>query len=43
MVKFVMRITRHPEMTREPFKDCGMNRHGPSIMENAEAMERFDT
>jgi hypothetical protein len=43
MDKFVMRITRHPEMTREPFKDCGMNRHGPSITENAEAMRRLDT
>lgn len=38
MIKFVMCITRHPEMTREQFRDYWMNSHGPFFMENAEAM-----
>lgn len=38
MIKFVMCITRHPEMTREDFRDYWMNRHGPFFMENADAM-----
>ncbi|MGI9318674.1 MAG: EthD domain-containing protein [bacterium] len=38
MIKFVMCITRHPEMTREEFKDYWMNKHGPFFMENAGAM-----
>ena len=38
MIKFVMCITRHPDMTREDFKDYWMNKHGPFFMENAGAM-----
>ena len=38
MIKFVMCITRHPDMTREEFKDYWMTRHGPFFMENAAAM-----
>ena len=38
MIKFIMCITRHPDMTREEFKDYWMNKHGPFFMENADAM-----
>ena len=38
MIKFIMCITRHPDMTREAFKDYWMNTHGPFFMENAGAM-----
>lgn len=38
MIKFVMCITRHPDMTREDFKDYWMNKHGPFFMDNAGAM-----
>jgi uncharacterized protein (TIGR02118 family) len=38
MIKFVMCLTLHPEMTREEFKDYWMNKHGPFFMENAQAM-----
>ena len=38
MIKFVMCITRHPDMTREDFKDYWMNKHGPFFMSNADAM-----
>jgi len=38
MIKFVMCITRHPNMTREDFKDYWMNKHGPFFMENAGVM-----
>lgn len=38
MIKFVMCITRHADMTREDFKDYWMNKHGPFFMENASAM-----
>jgi len=38
MIKFVMCITRHPDMIREEFKDYWMNKHGPFFMENADAM-----
>ena len=38
MIKFVMCITRHPNMTREEFKDYWMNKHGPFFMSNADAM-----
>ena len=35
MIKFVMCITRHPEMTREQFRDYWLNNHGPFFMKNA--------
>jgi len=38
MIKFVMCIARHPDMTRNEFKDYWMNQHGPFFMENAAAM-----
>ena len=38
MIKFIMCITRHPDMTREDFKDYWMNKHGPFFMKNAGAM-----
>ena len=33
-----MCITRHPNMTREEFKEYWMNKHGPFFMNNADAM-----
>jgi uncharacterized protein (TIGR02118 family) len=38
MIKFVMCITRHPDMTREQFRDYWMNNHGPFFMKNADDM-----
>ena len=38
MIKFVMCITRHPELTREEFQDYWLNKHGPFFQENADAM-----
>ena len=38
MIKFVMCITRHPNMTREEFKEYWMNKHGPFFMKNADTM-----
>ena len=38
MIKFVMCLTRHPDMTRAEFRDYWMNKHGPFFMENADAM-----
>lgn len=38
MIKFVMCITRHPEMTRAAFQDYWMNKHGPFFMQNASTM-----
>ena len=38
MIKFVMCITRHQNMTREEFRDYWVNTHGPFFMENASAM-----
>jgi uncharacterized protein (TIGR02118 family) len=38
MIKFVMCLTRHPDMSREDFQDYWLNKHGPFFMENAKAM-----
>ena len=38
MIKFVMCMTRHPEMSREQFKEYWKNSHGPFFMRNADAM-----
>ena len=38
MIKFVMCITRHPDMTRAEFQDYWKNKHGPFFMENADLM-----
>jgi uncharacterized protein (TIGR02118 family) len=38
MIKFVMCITRHPDMSREQFQDYWRNSHGPFFMRNASVM-----
>lgn len=38
MIKFVTCLTRHPDMSREEFKDYWINKHGPFFMKNADAM-----
>ena len=38
MIKFIMCITRHPDMTRDAFRDYWMNSHGPFFMQNAATM-----
>lgn len=38
MIKFVMCITRRPDLSREEFLDYWKNKHGPFFMENADAM-----
>ena len=38
MIKFVMCITRHPDMTRDAFQDYWKNQHGPFFMKNADIM-----
>lgn len=35
MIKFVMCLTRHPDLSRSAFKDYWMNQHGPYFMKNA--------
>jgi len=38
MIKMVMCLHRHPDMTREQFLDYWLNSHGPFFQKNAEAM-----
>lgn len=38
MIKFVMCITRHPNMSRDQFQDYWLNNHGPFFMKNASVM-----
>lgn len=38
MIKFIMCITRHPDMSREEFQEYWRHSHGPFFMRNAEAM-----
>lgn len=38
MIKFIMCITRHPDMTRAQFQAYWKNKHGPFFMRNAEVM-----
>ena len=38
MIKLVMCLRRHPEMTREQFRDYWMNQHGPFFQKNAATM-----
>lgn len=38
MIKLVMCLTRHPDITREEFKEYWMDKHGPFFMSNAETM-----
>ena len=35
MIKFVMCLRRHPEMTREQFQDYWVNKHGPFFQHHA--------
>ncbi len=35
MIKFVMCLCRHPEMTREQFQDYWVNKHGPFFQQHA--------
>ncbi|MEZ6147238.1 MAG: EthD domain-containing protein [Planctomycetaceae bacterium] len=35
MIKFVMCLTRHPNLTRDEFRDYWMNKHGPFFTKNA--------
>ena len=38
MIKFVMCLTRHRNMTREQFTDYWENQHAPFFMKNAETL-----
>ena len=38
MIKFVMCLTRHPDMSRKEFKGYWMNKHAPFFMKNADVM-----
>ena len=38
MIKFVMCLRRHQNMTREQFQDYWINKHGPFFMKNAAVM-----
>ncbi len=38
MIKFVMCLRRHPEMTREAFQDYWLNKHAPFFQANAGTM-----
>ena len=38
MIKFIMCITRHPDMSREEFQDYWKSSHGPFFMGSADAM-----
>ena len=40
MIKFVMCLTRHPDMSREEFKDYWMNNHGPFLMSQVQHKKR---
>ncbi|MCA9152873.1 MAG: EthD domain-containing protein [Planctomycetales bacterium] len=35
MIKFVMCLTRHPDLSRDEFRDYWMHKHGPFFMKNA--------
>ena len=38
MIKFIMCLRRHPNMTREQFQDYWKNKHGPFFMKHASDM-----
>lgn len=38
MIKLVMCLCRHPEMTREQFQEYWLGKHGPFFQKNAGAM-----
>jgi len=38
MIKFVMCLTRHPDMTRDEFRAYWVKKHGPFFMSNADVM-----
>ena len=35
MIKMIMCLRRHPDMTREQFQDYWLNKHGPFFQKNA--------
>jgi uncharacterized protein (TIGR02118 family) len=35
VIKFVMCLTRHPDMTRQQFQDYWLNQHGPFFQKHA--------
>ncbi|MEM7229796.1 MAG: EthD domain-containing protein [Planctomycetota bacterium] len=38
VIKLVMCLRRHPDMTREQFQDYWLNSHGPFFMKNVDTM-----
>jgi len=38
MIKLIMCLTRHPDLSREAFQDYWQNSHGPFFMKNIETM-----
>ena len=38
MIKFVMCLCRHPEMTREQFQEYWLNQHGPLVRSRAKEL-----
>ena len=38
MIKFVMCLTRHPDLSQDEFRDYWLNNHGPFFMKNAAVM-----
>ena len=38
MIKMIMWLCRHPDMTRGQFQDYWLNKHGPFFQKNAEDM-----
>ena len=38
MIKLIMCLKRHPDLSREEFLDYWLNQHGPFFMKNASAM-----
>ncbi|MCA9195592.1 MAG: EthD domain-containing protein [Planctomycetales bacterium] len=38
MIKFVMCLTRHPDLSRDEFKTYWLDKHGPFFMKNADVL-----
>lgn len=43
MIKLIMWLTRHSDMSREQFLDCRQNSHNPFFMSNADIMGAHKT
>lgn len=39
MIKFIMCLTRHPDMTRQQFQDYWLNEHGPFFQKHSGDMK----